>query len=145
MNLKKYHAPNFWLTEFVPKEVYSVLGNDSVHLLDNRLFVIIQVIRNEIGAPITINNWFEGGRFNESGLRVYNTLTGAERSKHKLGQAMDAKWDYSKMSIEQVINYIDANKHLFLALRLGAIGIYEGFIHLDTREIDGDEFVTWRG
>lgn len=143
MNLSKHGAKDFWLTEFVSKEVYERMGDRSIHLLDPRLFVIAQVIRNYVDTPITVNNWFNGGKYQERGFRLLNTLTGIDTSYHKVGKATDISWDFKVKDIDTVVGYILYNKHLFMQLGLGGIGVYEWGLHLDTRELETDEFVTW--
>jgi len=59
--------------------------------VDPKLVIIAQWIRDTIGMPVTINNYATGGQYKESGLRDINTKTGAKKSAHKEGKAIDIK------------------------------------------------------
>ena len=57
-------------------------------MLDERILRTIDKLRDKFG-PIIINNWGAGGPRKESGLRVFDTPTGAACSPHKVGKAVD--------------------------------------------------------
>lgn len=57
-------------------------------MLDERILQTIDKLRDKFG-PIIINNWGAGGPRKESGLRVFDTPTGAACSPHKVGKAVD--------------------------------------------------------
>ncbi len=84
-------SKNFVIQEFVDKDTFDKEGDKSIDLLDKRVIDIAQFLRDDIGLPITINNWHTGGQYHESGLRDFNTKTGAKNSAHKKGQAIDVK------------------------------------------------------
>jgi hypothetical protein len=84
-------SDNFFLDEFINPNDYAKYGAKSIALVDNRLFKIAQYFRTELGLPVTINNWYTGGQYKESGLREQNTTTGAKLSAHKNGLAIDIK------------------------------------------------------
>jgi hypothetical protein len=82
---------DFYLDEFIPKDIYFQFGKNSIWFLDQRIVSLAQFIRDRFGHPVTINNWIHGGSFNESALRSPLTQTGAKFSQHKSGRAFDAK------------------------------------------------------
>lgn len=82
-------SDDFIIQEFIPKEVYDIYGIKSAWFIDIRLVNICQYLRDHIGKPITINNWFSGGSYNDSGFRVSGV--GASMSQHKYGRAADLK------------------------------------------------------
>lgn len=59
--------------------------------MDSKIVVVAQWIRDTLGLPVTINNYATGGKYKESGLRDVNTKTGAKKSAHKEGKAIDIK------------------------------------------------------
>lgn len=86
------YKPEFFAPyELVPKTVYNKYPNkdDIYGLIDERLLRIIDMVRKWAGVPLTVNNWEMGGNRNESGLRDPNTSTGAPKSAHKEGKAVD--------------------------------------------------------
>ena len=82
---------HFFLDEFVCPEIYSARGGQSAQMIDMRIIMAAQYLREQLGKPITINNWWNGGQYHESGLREFNTRTGAKWSQHKFGRAIDVK------------------------------------------------------
>jgi hypothetical protein len=60
-------------------------------LLDSRLIPNLEILREYFGKPITINNWYDGGNYSESGFRHHATKTGSSYSQHKFGRAVDIK------------------------------------------------------
>lgn len=90
--MKRIEAtPNFFLDEFIDPSTYASRGEKSLSLMDHRIIVFAQWLRETLGKPITINNWATGGQYRESGLRTFNTNTGAKWSQHKYGRAIDIK------------------------------------------------------
>jgi hypothetical protein len=67
------------------------MGERAWELLDLRALQTLQALRDKFG-PLTVNNWHTGGAFKESGLRSFNTGTGAQFSQHKFGRAFDCKF-----------------------------------------------------
>lgn len=84
-NLSKH----FDIEEFVPKAIHEQYGAKARWFINPKLVDIAEFIREEFELPVTINNWYSGGRFQERGFRVPNTQTGARYSQHKLGNAID--------------------------------------------------------
>jgi len=67
---------DFYLQEFIPREIYEEYGIRSCQLIDVRMFIVAQFIRELLGCPVLINDWMWGGTTrNYCGLRT-------QRSKH---------------------------------------------------------------
>lgn len=75
---------NFFQDEFVYP------GGD-FSLMDSKIVLATQWVREQIGLPVTVNNYATGGQYKESGLRSQTTTTGAKKSAHKEGKAVDIK------------------------------------------------------
>ena len=88
-----YTCKYFGIKELVCPEWYAFAqkrgGIDKLWvMIDERILRTIDMLRKRFG-PIIINNWGAGGPRKESGLRVFDTPTGATCSPHKVGKAVD--------------------------------------------------------
>ena len=84
-------SDHFYLDEFIDPIIYGKLGQRSLGFIDKRMIEAAEYIRNGLNSPLVINNWATGGQYRESGLRRYETRTGASMSQHKFGRAIDIK------------------------------------------------------
>lgn len=98
-----YKCIHFKIQELVDKETYEAYGDLCWSFMDDRLPIVIDHLRDELG-PITINNWHIGGGYSLSGLRPPETTTGAKMSQHKFGRAVDCK--FSRHSAEDVRQWL---------------------------------------
>lgn len=87
--MSKKISPNFYLHEFVPIHIYNRYGDKSQWFIRPEIIKLAEFYRNWFDAPVTVNNWFWGGRFQERGYRDPYTKTGSKYSQHKLGAAFD--------------------------------------------------------
>lgn len=113
-------SENLWLDEYIPKSLYEkpyIKGDrwygraDAfnavlIRKLNQRLILADQMLREKFG-PVTLNDWWIGGRFNERGLRLCGTSTGAELSDHFQGNASDKV--FKNATAEEVRDYIKKN------------------------------------
>lgn len=111
MNERIKASKNFYQDEFVYP------GGD-FSKIDPNLIIVAQWLRTQLGKPVTINNYATGGHYKESGLRDINTTTGAKRSAHKIGKAIDIK--VKGMSAREVFSFC-----LDKQIELYAMGIRE--------------------
>lgn len=84
-------SPHFYLDELIDPVTHSEMGEKGIEKLDPKLIDILEYIRTEIGKPVAVNTWATGGQYKESGLRRKDSPTGAKRSAHKEGKAVDVK------------------------------------------------------
>jgi hypothetical protein len=84
-------SDNFTLCEFIDPVTYDRFGAKSQRYIDPNIIKAAQYLRSITGLGITINNWATGGPYKESGLRNFETSTGAKYSAHKFGRAADLK------------------------------------------------------
>lgn len=97
-------SDNFYLDEYIPKELYLHYEKiDKLHILigliDNRLIESDQRLRDIFG-PITINNWWDGGNRQWSGLRTEECPQYSYTSQHSFGRASDKL--FKDVTIEEV-------------------------------------------
>ena len=111
-----YRPQFFHLSEFVCKEVYEKYGEQAYLFLDEKIVIQIDTIRRMLNKPITINNWADGGRFSQRGLRCNTCTLVREKtlknqiylSAHVLGLAVD--FDVQDMTADEVRLWIAVNK-----------------------------------
>jgi hypothetical protein len=125
---------NFYLDEFIPKEVYDQFGERAKIFLDPRLPILMEAIRDHFGKGIIINNWATGGTFNNRGFRHPHSGTGGTLSQHKFGRACDYNVD-GVLDMEVDKEMIKEFKK-FAPLGLTTIEnplFTTGWTHIDTR------------
>jgi hypothetical protein len=121
----------FDLDELVPPEIFEALGVRAWELLDPRALETLDAIRDTFGAT-TVNDWRDGGQFKESGLRSFESTTGARLSQHRFGRADDVKCKNATPA--EVHAYILANPAKFPHITtLEALEATPTWVHFDTR------------
>lgn len=105
---------NFKSTEFDCK------GNKccSKTMIDIELVGYLQVIRNHFGKPVIINSGYRCQKHNK-------TVGGVTNSKHCTGMAADIV--VKDIKPKEVAKYAET-------IGVRGIGLYDTFVHLDTRE-----------
>lgn len=138
-------SENFFLDEFVPKELHDLIKKGEAKLSDYqdvRIPVLVQWIRTQVGKSVNINNWIDGGEFDERGVRMPNTKTGAAKSRHKFEQKdgiITRKSDAIDIQIgimngRQMYEWAQENKEALFGLGVRTIEHFTltpGWLHLD--------------
>jgi hypothetical protein len=135
----------FSASEFVDKTVYSKYGDNAFKFIDTDLLHCILIVREELGKPMTINNWKSGGKFSQRGLRtnisnIVKKKSDAYKlylSAHLFGKAVD--FDVKGMDAEEVRMWIKDNAQLFpckVRLEHNMKGTPINWVHLDTIDED---------
>lgn len=132
-NIKEY----FCIEELVDKEVYNKYGDAAWKFIDEMLIECILVVREELGKPMTINNWKWGGQFSQRGLRhnmspMVQKKTRMYLSAHMFGKAVD--FDVEGMTAVEVREWIVANADKFpckIRLERNMKGKPISWVHLD--------------
>lgn len=125
-------STNFFADEFLYP------GETDINKIDRRLIDIAQFIRTKTGKSVTINNYATGGQYKESGLRDPNTSTGASKSAHKVGKAIDVK--IAGMNGQQMYQWAKDHQKELYALGVRQIEHYSltaSWLHLATRGQEG--------
>ena len=132
MYIPKY----FVIQELVPPAIYEAYGDKAWQFLDERLLVTLDALRTALG-PMIINTWHSEkmtkayGSRTESGLRSFDTRTGAKYSQHKFGRAADII--FTKMQARAVREYILAHKDKFPYIT--AMEDDVSWVHIDVRNV----------
>jgi hypothetical protein len=108
-----------------------------------RIILGLQKLREVAGVPFTINNWVKGGSFDERGLRLPNTRTGARWSQHKYGRAIDI--DPVGISVAELFQIAKDNEKLFIENQwittIENIAFTKSWLHIDCRYTGRSEFL----
>ena len=124
-------SKNFTLDEFLPPAIYEMSPN-GILFLDPRIIGIAQFIRDRFGKPVTINDYLDGGHYQDSGFRDPLTSIGAIFSQHKFGRAADLKID--EMDPEEIRDDILENYALYNKVGLTTIeAATPTWLHIDCR------------
>lgn len=114
-------TPNFKLDEFQCKCGCEMTPEVTLNIF--KLALQLQVLRDEINAPITINSAYRCASHNKK-------IGGVPKSQHVLGKAADIKVKgVSPKKIAEKINKLIGSGYILQ----GGIGIYPSFTHYDIR------------
>lgn len=105
-------SDNFFLDEFVSREIYQSRPDRGRSFLDPRIIWACQWLRDVTGRPVRLNNWWDGGKLQERGHRNWSTKTGATWSQHKFGRAGDVSVD--GMTPRKVVELIRQHEKFFV-------------------------------
>lgn len=129
-------STNFYLKEFVPKEIYSKWGDASLWFIDSRIIQIAQFIRERHGKPVTINGTLNGHTYQYSGFDPPGGYRKASSlSQHRFGRAVDLK--FSGMTVQEAYKDIIDNQDIYLKIGLTTvenIGSTPSWLHIDIRK-----------
>lgn len=128
MNRIKLTA-NLYLDEYIPKELYLKYESRPqvlIGLLDRRLVLADQKLRDVFGAT-TINNWWHGGDRQWSGLRTPDSPYYSPTSQHTFARASDKIYS---CTAEEVRQYI---KEHWIDLGITCIEDKVSWVHTDHR------------
>lgn len=134
--LKKY----FIIQELVGKWTYRIHKERAWKFFSTEALHALLITRKNINKPMTINNWWWGGKFSQRGLRtniqnIFRQLTLSLKlylSGHVLGEAFD--FDVKGMNPNRVREWIVKNQHLYpmkIRLERNKNGKRINWVHLD--------------
>ena len=63
-------SENFELEEFVPHAIYELYKDKSIWFIDYRCINFAELILKHFKIDVTINNWHQGGSFQDRGFRA---------------------------------------------------------------------------
>lgn len=121
---------NLFLDEYIPRslyEKYKAFPAILTGLLDKRLILADQALRDHFG-PVTINNWWMEGPRQYSGLRTTESPDFSPTSQHTFGRASDKL--FSLATAEEVREWIRKN---WQSLSIFCIEENVNWVHSDCR------------
>ncbi|HPG33181.1 MAG TPA: D-Ala-D-Ala carboxypeptidase family metallohydrolase [Lentimicrobium sp.] len=126
-------SEHFDIRELVDKATYTRNFGQSIKLIDPRIPVLLEKIRELCGnRPMTVNNWHIGGQFQYRGYRPPDCQIGALKSMHKQGKAVD--FDVKGMTADQVRGVIRLNQVELMKLGLTRMETGVSWVHIDLKE-----------
>lgn len=153
MEIRKKVSKHFFLDEFVDPHTYFNEDDNGLSKIDAKLFAIADLLREKLGKPLRINNWWSFYEKNVgkgeawiikqieisdlskwSGYRSSRCKIGAKFSAHRQGKGIDPKGDEDIM-----FAIVKANAKEFYDLglrRLEDPSITKGWLHCDTLELN---------
>ena len=140
----------FKVYELVSKAVYTKYGDAAIMFLDDRLIETLDRIREILGVPMTINDWYWNGKNQQRGLRenicqLVSSKTKSNTlylSRHIFGRAFDAV--SSKMSAEEMRQKIEKNKDkLPYSIRIESKKSAPTWLHVDLNITNGAPKLTY--
>ncbi len=146
---------NFSLDELVDPVTYFTEPHNGLNLLDMDAVNCLQLLRDLLGEPLTVNNWWNPyiewlednsggtvqdfsdqykhrGNYQFSGFRPKWCKIGASRSAHRIGRAFDPKGDE-----HELFKLVEENAKAFYNIGLKRIedpSITNGWLHIDTMD-----------
>lgn len=132
---------NLYLDEYIPEQLYRKYENNPqilIAMLDKRMVLADQSLRNKFG-PETINNWWHGGDRDESGIRIPGHKHYSPTSQHAFGRASDKI--FRDVLASEVRTYIKAH---FRELGITAIEDNVSWVHSDTRWVQGNSLLVFK-
>ncbi len=97
------------------------------------LCIILEAVRASLDHPIEILSGYRSPLYNKA-------VGGKKNSQHMQGRAADFR--IKGLEPSQIYHRI-MDMHRAKVIRVGGIGLYKGFVHLDTR--DGTRIAQWAG
>lgn len=142
-----YRCKHFILQELVPPEIYAERGESAWKLLDDRILISADQVREQFG-PIFINTWHDkklqsacGQVRKYSGLRPFISddpdCPTTKWSDHRYGRALDAI--SLTVKAEDMRKFIIKNKDKFPYIT--ALEVDISWLHFACRNIDAIELI----
>jgi len=134
-----YTCQYFAIHELVPKQVFQARGERAWQLLDERLLITLDRLRERYGA-MTVNNWYWGKEREWSGLRTKDSPYYSPYSQHTFGRAADCL--FMKASAEAVRKDMLAAPDDQTFELVGSLEMGVSWLHVDVRNCD--RIMTYR-
>ena len=126
-----YQPNHFFTQEFVDPEIWDLRGNKSIELIDERILITADQLREQFGAT-TINDWCWGGDRENSGLRTTYSPYYSPTSQHTFGRAIDCL--FNNVTAEAARAFILKNPSKFPHITF--IEDKVSWLHIDCRNCE---------
>lgn len=134
-----YTCKHFAIHELVPPNAYKERGEKAWQLLDDRLLMTLDKLRERFGV-MTVNSYHWGGDREWSGLRTSDSPYYSPYSQHSFGRAADCL--FGAASVEAVRQEILANPDDPDFALIGSLELGVSWLHFDVRNCD--RIMTYR-
>jgi len=137
---------HFCVEEFIDKKTFSIRGDNSIHIMDRRLVMFADWLREKTGSGLTINDWLWNGSYNWSGLR-----TGASGysnySMHMTGNALDIKSKtHTPRDLQKIVedNWEECKEYTgLIGIRIEHTSMTPTWFHVDSFQFNGEIYVFY--
>jgi hypothetical protein len=131
-----YKTKHFDLKEFFDDSTYKKLAGSNVlsGLIDDRILITMDNIREYFDTQVYINNWMHGKSFRFRGFRPSWCDVGSQHSQHRYGRAVD--FDVVGIPAEEVRKEILVNQKKEEFKYITAMEYGTNWVHIDCRNID---------
>jgi len=126
----------FTAKELVDRETYEQMGETALTLFNPEALIALDDLREFLNAPITVNNWHNGGALQWRGWRTKQKATelGAPNSQHAKGNAFDCT--ISRLPASTVRAMILAHQDNELLRRITRIEGGVSWLHFDLKPVE---------
>ena len=134
---RQYFKPQ----ELVSKAVFESHQEDEIYnLFTDEIKTVMVHIRESVGLPMIINNWYTGGQFQFRGYREPECSVGVKGSQHRLGNAFD--FHFKGHTGEEGRNFIITKSIHGLPYQ---IRIEEGvnWCHIDCKKVENSHKINY--
>lgn len=125
-----YKCKHFIIQELVSPGTYNARGEKAWQLLDGRMLITLDRLRERYGKMI-VNNWKWGGNREWSGLRTADSPWFSTYSQHSFGRAADVK--FADVTAESVRQDILQNPDEFTFEFINSFEENTSWLHFDVR------------
>lgn len=134
-------AKYFGIKELISRACYEKFGEKAWALFDEKAIITLDWIRENIGKPITVNDWAWGGLQQHRGYRWEDCHIGAAFSSHKEGKAFD--FSVKGMTDNEVKDWLDEHeRELPFKIRIEEEDT-NAKVHFDVRKHDCDSNIYY--
>ena len=138
-DLSYYIPEHFTVRELVSPKIYADRGEKALELIDVRILLILDCLRESLDRPITVNSWSWGGHYSQSGIRDVEFYGSADKylqsySQHKYGRGVDFR--VKGMESEDVRRYIYDNKDKGALKYITFVEEDISWVHVDVRNCE---------
>ena len=128
-----YKCKHFAIHELVPKHIFEKRGEKAWQLLDERLLITLDRLRERYGS-MNMNNYHWGGNDQWRGLRTPDSPYYSQTSQHSYGRAADPIFRH--VSVDRVRHDLDQEPDDETFKLINSIELDVSWFHFDVRNCD---------
>ena len=128
-----YKCKHFEIHELVPKAIFEARGEKAWELLDERMLITLDRLRERYGA-MYMNNYFWGGDDQWRGLRTPDSPYYSPTSQHSYGRGADPLFKH--VSADKVRHDIDLEPDDLTFEFISSYELDVAWFHFDVRNCD---------
>lgn len=136
--MKHPQHDKFLVQEFVSKDVFEKWGKYAARKVAPQILEVVFFLRDFLNAPIIINTWHNGGKFDSRGFRSEDDPDGSAFSAHKCGLALDFQViGFTPVEIVALIDRLKSSGAFPYVTRAENPEITKTWVHIDAVHVEG--------